>query len=81
MNPLEQLRETWRRDQVFDFVQPDATVIGGISAVLNVFDAGRTHGCPVIVHAWGGPVSLMANYHAAFAGGGAMAEYPLPESN
>ena len=22
MNPLEQLRETWRRDQVFDFVQP-----------------------------------------------------------
>ena len=21
MNPLEQLRETWRRDQVFDFVQ------------------------------------------------------------
>ena len=22
MNPLEQLRDTWRRDQVFDFVQP-----------------------------------------------------------
>jgi L-alanine-DL-glutamate epimerase-like enolase superfamily enzyme len=61
----------------FDFVQPDATVIGGVAAVLEVCDAARSIHSDVVVHAWGGAVCLAANYHAAFAGRGRWAEYPL----
>ncbi len=61
----------------FDFVQPDATVIGGVGAVMAVFRASRQMSTPVVVHAWGGAVSMMANYHSAFAGGGGLVEYPL----
>jgi L-alanine-DL-glutamate epimerase-like enolase superfamily enzyme len=64
---------------VYDFVQPDATVIGGIGQVLEVFAACRQHGSQAVVHCWGGAVCMMANYHAAFAGGGQLAEWPLPE--
>lgn len=63
---------------VYDFVQPDATVIGGINAVLEVFTACRHYGSSAVVHAWGAAPCLMANYHAAFAGGAQLAEYPLP---
>lgn len=65
------------RDGVYDFVQPDASVIGGISAVMKVFEAGREHGTGVVVHAWGGAVAIMASYHAAFAAGGELVEYPM----
>jgi L-alanine-DL-glutamate epimerase-like enolase superfamily enzyme len=61
----------------YDFVQPDASVIGGISAVMDVFASAKTFGTPVVVHAWGGPVAMLANYHAAFAGGGTMVELPM----
>jgi len=64
---------------VYDFVQPDATVIGGIGQVLEVFAACRQHGSQAVVHCWGGAVCMMANYHAAFAGGGQLAEWPLPK--
>ena len=64
-------------DDVYDFVQPDASVIGGISAVLEVFEAGRAHGTGVVVHAWGGAAAVMASYHAAFAAGGELVEYPM----
>lgn len=46
--------------------------------MLDVFSGCRYHGCGVVVHAWCGAVGLMANYHAAFAGGGKLAEWPLP---
>ncbi len=62
----------------YDLAQPDATVIGGIGAVLESFDAARRCGTEVVVHCWGGPVGMMANFHAALAGGGQMAEWPLP---
>ena len=61
----------------YDFAQPDATVVGGISAVMEVFTAARVSGSSVVPHAWSGPVALMANYHAAFAGGAGLAEYPI----
>ncbi len=64
-------------DGVYDFVQPDASVIGGIGAVLEVFEAARARGTDVVVHAWGGAVAIMASYHAAFAGGGKLVEYPM----
>ena len=65
------------RDGVYDFVQPDASVIGGIEAVMRVFAETRGLGVDTVVHAWGGAAAIMANYHAAFAGGGKLVEYPM----
>lgn len=62
---------------VYDFVQPDASVMGGISAVIDVFAAARAKGVDVVVHAWGGAAAIMASYHAAFAAGGKLVEYPM----
>ena len=65
------------RAGAYDAVQPDASVIGGISAVLDVFAAARETGTGVVVHAWGGAAAIMASYHAAFAAGGQLVEYPM----
>lgn len=65
------------RDGVYDCVQPDASVIGGISAVMDVFKVARETGTRVVVHAWGGAAAIMASYHAAFAAGGDLVEYPM----
>lgn len=62
---------------VYDFVQPDASVMGGISAVMDVFKAAQAKGTDVVVHAWGGAAAIMASYHAAFAAGGKLVEYPM----
>ncbi len=62
----------------YDIAQPDATVIGGIGPTLEVFSAARRYGAEIYVHCWGGPVGMMANYHAALAGGGRTTEWPLP---
>ncbi len=67
------------REGIYDFVQPDASVLGGISEVLQVFDCAAQYGCDVVVHAWSGGVGLMANYHAAIAGGALLAEWPMPK--
>ena len=65
------------RDGVYDGVQPDASVMGGISAVMDIFAAARETGTRVVVHAWGGAAAIMASYHAAFAAGGDLVEYPM----
>lgn len=62
---------------VYDFVQPDASVMGGISAVMDVFAAAKAKGTDVVVHAWGGAAAIMASYHAAFAADGKLVEYPM----
>lgn len=62
----------------YDIAQPDATVIGGVGPVMEVFAAARRTGTAVYVHCWGGGVGMLANYHAAMAGGGEMVEWPLP---
>ena len=64
-------------DDVYDFVQPDASVMGGISAVMEVFEAAKAKNTPVVVHAWGGAAAIMASYHAAFAADGKLVEYPM----
>ncbi|MCW5852130.1 MAG: mandelate racemase/muconate lactonizing enzyme family protein [Anaerolineae bacterium] len=66
------------RRGLYDLAQPDATVIGGVYQTLEVFAACRQHGCETVVHCWGSAVGLLANYHAAFAGGGRLAEWPMP---
>lgn len=62
---------------VYDFVQPDASVMGGISAVMAIFAAAKAKDVDVVVHAWGGAAAIMASYHAAFAAGGKLVEYPM----
>ncbi|GAB5376247.1 MAG: hypothetical protein AcusKO_27090 [Acuticoccus sp.] len=61
----------------YDAVQPDASVIGGISAVMDIFAAARPVEVGVVVHAWGGAAAIMASYHAAFAAGGMLVENPM----
>ena len=68
---------TRMKDGVYDGVQPDASVMGGISAVMNIFAASRETGTRVVVHAWGGAAAIMASYHAAFAADGDLVEYPM----
>jgi L-alanine-DL-glutamate epimerase-like enolase superfamily enzyme len=65
------------KNGVYAAVQPDASVIGGISAVMDIFAAGRKYDTDVVVHAWGGAVAIMASYHAAFAAGGKLVEFPM----
>jgi len=65
------------RDQVYEFVQPDASVIGGFSALAEIFEASAETKTAAVVHAWGGPVAMVANYHAAFGLGGKLVEYPM----
>ncbi|CAH1660222.1 L-alanine-DL-glutamate epimerase-like enolase superfamily enzyme [Hyphomicrobiales bacterium] len=65
-------------DGLYDIVQPDATVLGGIGATMDVFAAARRAGVETVVHNWGGAVCLGANYAAAFAGGAHLAEWPMP---
>ena len=63
----------------YDIVQPDATVLGGVGPVMEVFAAAREIGTEVYVHCWGAGVGILANYHAAIAGQGEMVEWPLPD--
>jgi L-alanine-DL-glutamate epimerase-like enolase superfamily enzyme len=62
----------------YDIAQPDATVIGGISAVNKIFKKALDNNVGVFVHCWGGSVCMAANYHAALASGGKIAEWPMP---
>lgn len=68
---------TRMKDGVYDGVQPDASVMGGISAVMDIFAASKETGTRVVVHAWGGAAAIMASYHAAFAADGDLVEYPM----
>jgi L-alanine-DL-glutamate epimerase-like enolase superfamily enzyme len=63
----------------YDIAQPDATVIGGIQPTIDLFKVAQASNTEIYVHCWGGPVGMMANYHAAIAGGGQVAEWPMPQ--
>lgn len=77
---LTTAQEMCRRVEIgcYDFSQPDATVIGGLGQTMEVFAAGRKCRVDTVVHCWGGPAGMMANFHAAFAGGGPLVEWPMP---
>ena len=72
----KEMRERMRNG-VYAAVQPDASVIGGISAVMEIFEEAKATGTEVVVHAWGGAAAIMASYHAAFAAGGKLVEFPM----
>lgn len=61
----------------YDIVQPDATVIGGIAPVMEIYKFCHARNTEVYVHCWGGPVGMMANYHAAMAEGDQVVEWPM----
>lgn len=63
----------------YDIAQPDATVIGGISPVARLFRHCQQRTTDLWVHCWGGPVGMMANYHAALGCGGSVVEWPMPD--
>lgn len=65
------------KDGIYDFVQPDASVIGGMTAVFEIFEEASKKNIDTVVHAWGGPVAIMANYQCAFARRGNLVEYPM----
>lgn len=75
---LTSAEEAVRRvvDGVYDIVQPDATLMG-VRSVAEVCAAARRHGVSSAVHAWGGPVGLMANYHIGLAAGANLGEFPM----
>ena len=50
-----------------DLLQVDAAVVGGIGMFQQITQLCRRKRLPVAVHAWGSGVSIMGNYHAAFA--------------
>jgi L-alanine-DL-glutamate epimerase-like enolase superfamily enzyme len=58
----------WLATGAFDFVQPDATHVGGIGVCRDVARLAEQHGVGLIVHTGAaiGP-GLMANLHVAFA--------------
>ena len=62
---------------IYNFVQPDASVIGGMHAVKKVFEYAKAKNIVPVVHAWGGPVAIMANYHVAFGCNGNLVEFPM----
>ncbi|MFI3256730.1 MAG: mandelate racemase/muconate lactonizing enzyme family protein [Spirochaetales bacterium] len=68
-------------EKYYDFVQPDATVIGGMGEVNSVFDTCKKFGVKAVVHCWGSAVCMMANYHIAFANGADLVEFPMPQFN
>ena len=65
------------KNNIYDFVQPDASVIGGMTAVMEIFSETKKNNIDTVVHAWGGPVAIMANYQCAFACHGKLVEYPM----
>lgn len=77
VSTAEELAERMARGY-YDMVQPDVTVVGGPRQALAVFAGAREHGVEPVVHCWGSAVCQAANYHVAFAGGGRLAEWPMP---
>ncbi len=73
--PLEMIQRI--NLDIYNFVQPDASVIGGMYAVKEVFEHAKTKKITPVVHAWGGPVAIMANYHVAFGCNGNLVEFPM----
>lgn len=73
--PLEMIQRL--NLDIYNFVQPDASVIGGMHAVKEVFEHAKTRNMIPVVHAWGGPVAIMANYHVAFGCNGDLVEFPM----
>lgn len=61
----------------FHVVQPDATTVGGIGECYEVIATAQSRGVDAIPHVWGAAPCVAANFHAAFAAGARMSEFPM----
>lgn len=59
--------EAYIHSRALDLFQPDATLIGGLTAFRQVADMCHQRQIRVAVHTWCSGVGIMGNYHAAFA--------------
>lgn len=59
--------ERYIRGDAWDVVQPDAAVLPGPAASMQVGRFASTHQKPVIMHGWAGPIAQMQNIHIALA--------------
>lgn len=64
-------------ERALDFVQPDATVVGGIGPLHDIARFAAARGVPAVVHNWGSSVGVLANYHVAAAVGAELVELPI----
>ena len=64
--------------RAFDIVQPDSTVIGGISECLQVLNEAHNFSLEGVCHAFGAAPCQAADIHAAFAAGCQMIEWATP---
>ncbi len=61
------------------YLQPDASICGGMAEGVRIAQLARKHGVGIAPHSAAGPVSLAANLHMAAAMGGIdMIEYSFP---
>jgi D-galactarolactone cycloisomerase len=51
--------------RVFDVIQPDVSICGGVSESLFIAEMARLHGVRFVPHCWGGAVTLAATLQVA----------------
>ncbi len=67
------------RNRRANYVQPDASICGGMAEGVRIGKMARRYGVPVAPHAAAGPISLAANIHMAAAIGDIeLLEYSFP---
>jgi D-galactarolactone cycloisomerase len=49
----------------YNIVQPDVTLVGGITEMRNVASAANSFGIQVNPHVWGSPIMIAATLHVA----------------
>jgi L-alanine-DL-glutamate epimerase-like enolase superfamily enzyme len=66
------------RDRCLDVLQPDATLVGGITGLVDVAHMAAQAGVAFTPHTWGNGIGVLANAHlAAGAGDGSYFEFPF----
>jgi L-alanine-DL-glutamate epimerase-like enolase superfamily enzyme len=66
------------RDRCLDVLQPDATLVGGLTGLRGVAQMAAEAGVAFTPHTWGNGIGVLANAHlAAGAGDGSYLEFPF----
>jgi L-alanine-DL-glutamate epimerase-like enolase superfamily enzyme len=66
------------RDRCLDVLQPDATLVGGLTGLRSVAHMASEAGVAFTPHTWGNGIGVLANAHLAIgAGDGSYLEFPF----
>jgi L-alanine-DL-glutamate epimerase-like enolase superfamily enzyme len=66
------------RDRCLDVLQPDATLVGGLTGLRSVARMAAEAGVAFTPHTWGNGIGVLANAHlAAGTGDGSYLEFPF----